>query len=974
MYNCLAVETQFITSQGVKSFQDFNDGDVVEVLTHLGQWKKAVVRCHGQQMLRKIVIQRNTTEHVVWATENHKWISKQGNFQIGVSEGDRLLEGPDIFSHFDYDSAPPDERLYWAYGMVFGDGTKIQNAEGKPKYSAIRLCGKDRQYRYRFEELGFQTSSSLSLDGDCIAYTGTYLKTLPDPTIDEPRLIRAFVRGFLDADGERNRNCGKSQKNPSKNLFISIQQSNQEAIDFIRKCFPLAGVYLVSEKDYTGQETNFGTRGQTIRFHVFENLGKTAAQFNVTDISGERLEDVWCLEVEDDHSFVLSFGLATGNCTSSYCNRMRFFQECFWLLLCGCGTGFSVQRHHIAKLPRFFKERETKQKVFVIPDTIEGWADSLGVLLATYLPHPDFKEWKGYEVIFDYSQIRPAGSFLSSGAGKAPGPEPLRTALDQIRVLLDCCWESGRSRLRPIDAYDLVMHTSDAVLSGGVRRSATICIFSPDDEEMRTAKIGNWREVNPQRARSNNSALLLREETTKEEFLALLECVKEYGEPGFLWSDDREALFNPCGEISFTAYDDNGNSGWCFCNLCEINGRKVQCKEDFALAARAAAIIGTLQAGYTDFGYLGQVTKDIVEKEALLGVSITGMMDNPDVLFNKRAQKEMAKLVLKVNEWMAKKIGINPCARATCVKPAGTSSCVLGSASGIHPHHAKRYFRRVQANTMEPVFNYFKQFNPWASEQCVWSANQTDEVITFPIEVPTGAKTKNDLSAIEFLEHVKTTQNNWVAAGRREDRCVQPWLKHNVSNTIQVNPDEWKKVGDYIFRNRASFAGITLIPASGDLDYPQAPMVNVLTPREILQRYGDGSLLASGLVVDGIHAFNDLWVGCDAVLGNSEMPTEPKQPNGNSTMEDHRQWEVDHQQWEKQIDWVRRVNQFAERYCEGDVKQCTYLMKHVHCWKQWLDLTREYVDVDYTQLKEDEDVTKPMETIACAGGQCEMAL
>ena len=662
------------------------------------------------------------------------------------------------------------------------------------------------------------------------------------------------------------------------------------------------------------------------------------------------------------------------NCTSSYCNRIRFFQECFWLLLCGCGTGFSVQKHHIAKLPRFHKQPRDKEKIFVIPDTIEGWSDSLGILLATYLPHSEFRDWKGYNVIFDYSQIRPAGSFLSSGAGKAPGHGPLEGALEKIRILLDECIGRDQKRLRPIDAYDIVMHTSDAVLSGGVRRSATICIFSPDDKEMRMAKIGNWREANPQRARSNNSALLIRDEITKEEFLELLECVKEYGEPGFLWSDDREALFNPCGEVGLYAYDEDGNPGWEFCNLCEINGKKIKCKEDFALATRAAAIIGTLQAGYTDFDYLGPVTKNIVEREALLGVSITGMMDNPDILFHSKTQKEMAKLVLTINEWMAKKIGINPCSRATCVKPAGTSSLVLGSASGIHPHHAKRYLRRVQANSLEPVFQYFKGYNPFSIEKCGWSANETDEVITFTIEVPTGAKTKNDLSAIEFLETVRETQKNWVSAGRRANRCTQNWLQHNVSNTIQVNPDEWSEVANYIYKNRKYFAGITLIPASGDLDYPQAPMVNVLTPREVLQRYGDGSLLASGLVVDGIHAFDDLWVACDAVLGKIDSPQEPIRPNGDSTLEDHRVWEQEHQKWEMKMDWIRRVKQFSERYCIDDVRQCTYLMKHVHVWKLWLDLQREYIDVDYAALKEETDVTKPMEAIACAGGCCELSL
>ena len=665
------------------------------------------------------------------------------------------------------------------------------------------------------------------------------------------------------------------------------------------------------------------------------------------------------------------------NCTVSFCDRIEFFQECFWLLLCGSGTGFSVQTHHIAKLPSFQKPKPgpRPKKTFMVPDTIEGWADALGVLVGSYMPNPRHPDWLGIDVEFDYSLVRPAGSHLASGVGKAPGPGPLRRSLNIIKELLND--RSKRfDRLRPIDAYDIVMHASDAVLSGGVRRSATICIFSHDDEEMVTAKTGNWFNENPQRGRSNNSALLLRGSTTKKQFQSLIQSVQEFGEPGFYWSDSTEQLPNPCVEIGmWPVHWKTGISGWQFCNLSEINGKKIKCKEDFALAARAASIIGTLQAGYADFGYLGQTTKEIVEREALIGVSITGMMDNPTILFDPLIQREMAHLVIETNEWMAKLLGINPAARCTCVKPAGTTSCILGTASGIHPHHARRYFRRVQANSLEVMLQHFKEYNLSACEPSVWSANKTDEVITFCIEVPGGSKIKNDLSAIELLEHVKSTQQNWVTHGKRKNLCTQEWLTHNVSNTINILPDEWDGVANFIYENRKWFSGISLLPASGDLDYPQAPMVNVHTPREILQMYGDGAILASGLIVDGLYAFdNNLWAACEAALGLGEPIDIPELPsNGRIGVKVHLNGEVQRPRNAK-VEWIRRVKQFADRYCENDVRKTTYMLKEVANWKRWLDLTREYTDVDYTSLIEEEDNTKPLETISCAGGSCELAL
>lgn len=660
------------------------------------------------------------------------------------------------------------------------------------------------------------------------------------------------------------------------------------------------------------------------------------------------------------------------NCTVSYCDRSRFFQEAFWLLLCGCGVGFSVQKHHVAKLPPLV-ERRRQSKVYLIPDSIEGWADSLGVLLSSYFGGGDFAEYGGYDVEFNYSLIRPEGSKLGSSSGKAPGPKPLENAIEKIRELLDKCFERGgaNSQIRPIDAYDIVMHASDAVLSGGVRRSATICLFSPDDHEMATAKTGNWFNENPQRGRANNSALLIRNETTYEQFASLMESVKEYGEPGFVWSDSTELMVNPCVEIGmYPVCVLTGESGWSFCNLCEINGKKIKSEEDFAVAAKAAAIIGTLQAGYDHFDYLGEATERIVKREALLGVSITGMMDSPDILFDPKLQRKMAKMILKVNELMADKIGINACARATCVKPAGTTSCILGTASGIHAHHARRYIRRSQANYLEPPLQHFKSVNPNAIEKSVWSANGTDEIIAFCIEVPKGAKIKNDLDAITLLEHVKLTQQNWVAAGTREESCVKDWLRHNVSNTITVMDDEWETVTKFIYKNRRYFAGISLLPQSGDKDYPQAPFTAIYTPNELARMYGDGMPMASGLVVDGLHAFdNNLWVACDEALGITDLP-EPEcdslSTQDFATFQAHKEWGI-------KKDWCRRVKQFADRYLEGDVRQTTYLMKDVHNWKLWCDLQREYQDVDYTTLFEEEDETKLEQTVACAGGACDVS-
>lgn len=655
------------------------------------------------------------------------------------------------------------------------------------------------------------------------------------------------------------------------------------------------------------------------------------------------------------------------NCTTSYCDRPRFFQEALWLLLCGCGVGFSVQTHHIAKLPAITKPGALHE-TFKVPDTIEGWADSIGVLLSSYFSseHP-FPEYANTTVVFDYSQIRAKGRPISSGMGRAPGPEPLRRSMEKIRELLDRCIADGQTHLRSVDAYDILMHASDAVLSGGVRRSATICLFSPDDELMVTAKTGNWFNDNPQRARSNNSAILLRDNTTREQFNQLMKSVKEFGEPGFVWTDDIEMTFNPCGEIGLYPQID-GESGFAFCNLCEINMGIVNDAQKFKAACRAAAILGTLQADYTDFPYLGEVSTRIARRESLLGISMTGMMEHPAVSFDPSLQQEMAKYILEVNAQVAARIGVGLAARATCVKPAGTTSSILGTSSGIHPHHAKRYFRRAQANEDELLVEFYRGENPLAVEKSVWNPNGTDVVITFCVQASQDSLTKREVDAVELLRKVKLTKENWIDAGKRPELCAQPWLSHNVSNTISVKDNEWEVVEEFIYNNRNSFAGVSLLPEGGDLDYPQAPFCEVLQAAEIVEMYGTGALFASGLIVDGLHAFDDnLWSACDAVLGRGEnfnIPTKKIYPK--------RVYEALESVRIAKSDWVRRAHKFAQNYFDNDILKMTRCLKRIDASKLWEDLNRTNTPVDYTRLVEKQDNTTVTQTIACAGGQCEL--
>ena len=646
------------------------------------------------------------------------------------------------------------------------------------------------------------------------------------------------------------------------------------------------------------------------------------------------------------------------NCTGTYADRVRVFQESMFILLSGAGIGVSVQKHHVNKLPKFSNKIQTAQKIYTIPDSIEGWADALGVLVSSFLENGSFPEYEGYDIVFDYSLIRPEGSEFSHGVGVAPGPDPLRRCLDRIKLLLNQCILSGRERLRPIDVYDILMHASDAVLSGGIRRSASIIIFSQDDEEMMSAKTGDWFIKNPQRGRSNNSVILIRNETSLETFKQIFKSTKEFGEPGIYWADSLEAICNACNEIGFYAYDSNGNSGTQMCNLSSVNGSKIKTKADLLEAVTNATIIGTLQAGFTTFDYLGQITEEIVRREALLGVSITGMMDNPHVILNEQNLEEAAKLAIEVNKKISEIIGINQAARICCIKPEGTTSSLLGTGSGIHPHHSKRYIRRVQANGNEIPAQFYRSLNPLAVTKSVWGANGTDLSISFACEVSDKAITKDKLSGLELLEVVRQVKNSWVKPSRNVHLCTQDWLQHNVSNTLHVKEEEWDEITEKIYLYREDLAGISLISDTGDKDYTQAPFCAVFTQEEIVKMYGEGALFTSGLIESASTAYNDLWQACDSVLGKGlDIKRKPSS-------------EDDAIKLIAQQTWCEALKKFCKKYMGNNLLKTTYLLKDVYNLKYWLDLQKTHKHVDYSKMIEERNTTVGAKEVACGGGAC----
>lgn len=484
------------------------------------------------------------------------------------------------------------------------------------------------------------------------------------------------------------------------------------------------------------------------------------------------------------------------NCSFVNVDNVRVFGEILYLLLSGVGVGFSVQRDHTRNLPKIKQPKETG--FFVAQDSIMGWAQCIDLLMDAYF-------YGRVKPRFDFGDIRSKGSYLVTTGAKAPGPEPLKKMLEIVEERLKLA--IGR-QLKSIEIHDIICIISDSVLAGGIRRAALISLFDRDDSEMLKSKSGEWWNTAPWRARANNSAVLPRESVSKDEFFEIFKICKESGsgEPGFSWSNNTDWGFNPCHEISL-----NSNQ---FCNLTTINQTEIKNEKDFLNRVYQAALIGTLQASYTDFDYIRPSWQRTTEKEALLGVSFTGIADSKSVI-NAELLKKASQLVLDVNEKYAKKIGINIASRTTTIKPEGTSSCVLGSSSGIHARHAQHYIRRIRMNKDDSLAVYLKNAIPELVEDDIFSS--TGVVVSIPQESPEGATLRENETALSLLNRTLYYSRNWVNPGHRVGDN-----KHNVSVTISVKDNEWDELRNQMWEHRDLYSGISLLPYDGG-NYKQAP-------------------------------------------------------------------------------------------------------------------------------------------------------
>lgn len=487
------------------------------------------------------------------------------------------------------------------------------------------------------------------------------------------------------------------------------------------------------------------------------------------------------------------------NCAYLPIDDIRAFSETLFLLLGGTGVGYSVQYHHVERLPPIRKAEKAKK--FLVGDSLEGWADAVKVLLKAYFG------FSKYMPVFDYSDIRPKGARLVTAGGKAPGPEPLKICIAHVQAILDRKEEG--EKLTPLECHDMLCYLANAVLAGGIRRSAMIALFSSTDDEMLTCKFGKWWELNEQRGRANNSVVLPRDTTTREEFFALWKKIEfsGSGEPGFYFTNDIDWGTNPCCEIALRPFQ--------FCNLCEVNVSDIDSQEELNERAKAAAFLGTLQAGFTNFHYLREVWQETTEHDALIGVGMTGIASGRIQLYD---LKEAADEVKQTNLDTSAKIGIQFAARCTTIKPSGTTSLVLGTSSGIHAWHNSCYLRRVRIGKNEALYEYLRINHPELLEDDMLNSKQS--IICIPQQAPKGSILRTE-DVMDLLERIRRFNMEWVRNGFRRGSNA-----NNVSATVSIQDGQWERVGEWMWENKASYNGLSVLPFDNG-SYRQAPYEDI---------------------------------------------------------------------------------------------------------------------------------------------------
>ena len=491
------------------------------------------------------------------------------------------------------------------------------------------------------------------------------------------------------------------------------------------------------------------------------------------------------------------------NCAYLPIESVTAFSETMFLLLGGTGVGYSVQQHHVAKLPTVTVPFDKRTRRFLIMDSIEGWADAIKMLMKSYLGNK-----RSSKIDFDYSDIRAKGARLVTSGGKAPGPQPLKECIVKIMGIMDSL-KDGDS-LTTVQAHDIICHIADSVLAGGIRRAALIALFSSTDNEMIGCKSGDWWEKNPQRGRAKNSAVLIRQKLTKSFFLGLWKRIElsGSGEPGFYLSKDKDWGTNPCCEIALRPYQ--------FCNLCEVNASDLDDQDEFNRRVKNAAFIGTIQASYTNFHYLRSIWQETTEKDALIGVSMTGIGSGAVL---KLDMEQAAFVVKEENARVAKLIGINATARATTVKPAGTTSLTLGTSSGIHAWHNDYYVRRIRVGKNESMYKFLAENHPELIEDEYFRPHDT-AVIGIPQKAPEGSILRTE-HPVELLERIKYVSEKWVTPGHTDGAN-----KHNISATISIRDDEWEMIGEWMWQNKEFYNGLSVLPYNGGT-YVQAPFEDI---------------------------------------------------------------------------------------------------------------------------------------------------